>query len=683
MALTGKENTQGVPPLPGQYVELGPKERPFSSSKIPILSKSQLPSEPKQLPQAHSSAVKTKGLKMSKASSVGVPVLEPAAGLLSKGCPREPLGEMQLSVSGQRNVLEGGNASGKEAKAVEFVPDAEALASILSNTGLSNLVVSATHKPSLARRMPLHGNRVCSASSGIGRGSLYLGATAVNPVRPSHLSRSASKDVDRPQSGSLALNAQQLKALSTTLGNLGPRVEAKDNQPMENLQAGKCQDSAARPKMECLSSNTEAANGKQSDTTGSQVTPRASRTEEFVPDPAAKASILMNIGVSHSALGTGSKLSLARRVPIKDVRKPPICGSIRDENASLPGYRMSAPPTAKFGRVSCRSTQGLKGLAESGAFGGQLPVTPGNRCSVADYSLSGLARRVPVVQPQSTHFNPWRCNRALPSSCTAKRPAIQCLTETPQTKWMGGVTPRCTGLVSSRKDGSPVRWEKIAVRLFNDGLEASAKKVPPTRVIPSGMGKLQRIEFLARLLQQEVDGGVDEVTPSLGELHKLLVVHCSPASEAPEPDLVTTPSQAATPELGKQAAVSVAAVAAVPNTTLTSASSQPVCSGPSVCSLGPSPSCADSTGVTAASFSVAHFKRRLEDLLEAAQRFHEDCLNDECAFYTSRVTPFTQPLAPRCKEPVAKLLDAQDAMHFIPISSPRSPFTEAERAPPL
>ncbi|XP_060108326.1 tastin [Heteronotia binoei] len=680
MALTGKENIQGVLPLPGEYVELGPKESPLitTSSKIPVLFKSRLPSELKQLQQACSSAVKTKGLKMSKVSSAGVPVLEPGAGLLSKSCSREPLGEMQLSASGHRNVLEGGNANGKEASAVEFVPDPEALASILSNTGLSNHVVSATHKPSLARRVPLREKRACSASSGTGRGSLYVGATAANPVRTPHLSRSSSKDVDHPQSCSLALNAQQLKALSATLGNLRPGVEAKDHQLMENLQAGKCKDSAARSKTECLNSTTEAGNTKQSNSAGSKETTGSSWTEEdFVPDPAAKASILLNIGLSHSALGAGNKLSLARRVPVKDARKAPVCGNGRGENASLPGC---ASPTAKFGRVSCRSTQGLKGLKELGAFGAQLPVTPGNRCSVVDYSPSGLARRVPIVQSQSSHFSPWRYNRALLSSCPAKRSGIRCLTETPQTcTWTGGVTPHCTGTVSSKKDGSSVHWETIAVRLFNDGLEASAKKVSASRVIPSDMGKHQRIEFLARLLQQEVDGGIDEVTPSLEELHKLLLVHCSPTLEAPEPDLVTTPSQEITPELGERAAVSAAPVAPVPDTTFPTADSQPVCSTPFVCSLGPS-SGANSTGVPAASSSVAHFKQRLEDLLDAPRRFHEDCLNDECAFYTSRVTTSTQSSGPRCKEPVAKLLDAQDAQHFIPISSPRSSFPETERS---
>lgn len=50
--------------------------------------------------------------------------------------------------------------------------------------------------------------------------------------------------------------------------------------------------------------------------------------EEFVPDPAAKASILSNVGLSHSALHASGKLSLAQRVPVKDAQKPlAACGT--------------------------------------------------------------------------------------------------------------------------------------------------------------------------------------------------------------------------------------------------------------------------------------------------------------------------------------------------------------------
>ncbi|XP_054859804.1 tastin [Eublepharis macularius] len=609
MAQSGKENAQGGLPLRGKKMELGQKES-TAGSKIPVLVKSRPPAEQ----QAGPSAVKSQGCKTAKLSSVGVPVPEPTAGLLSMSSAREPLGPVQLSVSGHRNMLEVGNANDKEARAVEFVPDAAALASILSNTGLSNHTGSANQKPSLARRVPLRGNRACSASTGTGQGSRCGGAAA----RMSHLSRPASKDMEQPRSCILALNAQQLKALSTRLGDLGPGVEAKHSQPTESLEAGNCKDSSARPKTERLNSVTEAGNAKQSTPSGSKGTTGASWTEEeFVPDPAAKASILSNVGVSHSALGPGGKMSLARRVPVRDVRKPP--GSVMAENVS--------PATPKFGRVSCRSTKGLKGLKESGVSRAHLAVTPSNRCSMRDCLLTSEARRVPVAHPPS----------------------------------LG----------------------KIAVRLFNDGLEASAKRVPAGRVIPSDMGKLQRVEFLARLLQQEINSSVDEVAPSLEELHKLLSVRCSPASEAPEPDLViTTPLQDPTRQLGEQPVVPAASVAPVPSTTPNTTDSQPVCSAPSLPSLGPSPSGADSRGVSATSSSVAHIQQRVAAFIDARRHFYEGLLDDECAFYTSRVPTFAQSPVPRCKEPVAKALDAEDTTHFTPIST-QSPLAEVERFSPL
>lgn len=52
-------------------------------------------------------------------------------------------------------------------------------------------------------------------------------------------------------------------------------------------------------------------------------------------------------------------------------------------------------------RLSDFSLLLFAGLEDPEAFGAQLPITPGNRCSVVDYSLSGLARRVPIVQSQS------------------------------------------------------------------------------------------------------------------------------------------------------------------------------------------------------------------------------------------------------------------------------------------
>ncbi|XP_061471403.1 tastin isoform X2 [Rhineura floridana] len=694
MAQVGKENLQEVLSLPGISAEPGQKKStllaacPLSSSKIPVLSK-RVPPEVKQSQQqqqdrlqwACPSNVRSTGIKTHKMLHTGlVPgaaVLEPAPGLLPKSLSREPLGEMQLSTSGQRN--EGGVPNGKvfflvEANTVEFVPDVAALASIMSNTGLTKHMVSASHKPSLARRIPLRGNRECSASIGAGRGCLYTGTSTVNLVRMSHISKSTSKDTNQPWTCSLALNTRQCKTLSTTLENLGARVEvAKPTQPMEKLGVGKCKDSTARLKAKSPSFIAEAGDTTQSNSAGRKNTTGTPwKDEEFVPDPAAKASILQNIGLGHSSLGANSKQSLAQQVPLKDAYKPSItCGRTRGGNACLSGARMSAPSSEKFGRISCRSTQGLKGLEKLEASKAQLANTPGSRCSAVDCSPYGLARRVPIVHPQSLRCSPWIRN-CMPVSSWAKVKKFNLV---------GEITPQ-TGTLGSKQDGTAVPWEKIAVRLFEDEMAASAKKVAAFPVITPEKGKLQvsqqslqRIELLTQLLLQEMNGGVDhDIAPSQEELHKLLSAHCSPAVEAPKPGLLTTPLQEdPKANLCKQALVSLAIAPEHSASLATTSVQQPACPSPSMNSVQLPSSNGSST---------SQVKQRLDDLLSAPHRFHEACLNDECAFYTARVASAAKPSTQRCKEPVAKMLDAHDAMHFIPISAPLPTSTEAERFSP-
>ncbi|XP_068777594.1 tastin [Struthio camelus] len=78
---------------------------------------------------------------------------------------------------------------------------------------------------------------------------------------------------------------------------------------------------------------------------------------------------------------------------------------------------------------------------------------------------------------------------------------------------------------------------------------------------------------------------------------------------------------------------------------------------------------------------LAALRQRLGWLLAASQRFQEACLDDECAFYTSR-PPRPPPRPPRCPEPVGQLLRAQDAKHFIPISRPGAGGDGTDDSPP-
>ncbi|XP_072510684.1 tastin isoform X2 [Notamacropus eugenii] len=59
--------------------------------------------------------------------------------------------------------------------------------------------------------------------------------------------------------------------------------------------------------------------------------------------------------------------------------------------------------------------------------------------------------------------------------------------------------------------------------------------------------------------------------------------------------------------------------------------------------------------------------QQLNAWLKAIRLLYEGCLDDECAFYTGQGIPGPQRI---CKNPVATWLERQEAMDFVPISSP-------------
>ncbi|XP_039188778.1 tastin isoform X1 [Crotalus tigris] len=651
MAPVGKENQQVPLPFPKTLDKPSWKENTLlaagtsSSSKIPVLSKSRHPPEWRQS-QPQTCSFKARTYEMSHSN----PVLELAVGLAPKTPTREPFSEMQLTTPGCRN--EGDVSYGKEVNTAEFVSDPEALASILSNTGLSHQMVSAAHKPSLAQRVPLKGERARFTSIGKAYPSLDTEAPTVNPFRMSHISTSASTDIDRPQSLSLALDTQQLKTLSTTLKNWKPGVQmAKANQPTKTAKGDNSTSSleAKHPSNVAGGSlSTQSSSAGRKKNTGT-----SGEEEEFMPDPAAKASILLNIGLSHSGLGAMGKMSLAQRVPLKDARKLSVlCDNMQGEGPSLSQPRTSVMSAGKYGRVLCRTTPGPKGLAS----GAQQTNTPLKRCSNAECTPYGLARRVPITSSQSLRCSSWiRQRTPLSSRTTDKR-----------VKLLDRVTGPM-GAVGSKEEDASVPWEKIAVRLFDEEMAASVKKVPTVPAITKEMEKLQRVEYLAQLLQQEMDGDIDyEEAPSLKKLHKCLTVHGSPTLAAFKPELSPTPPQDPKPSLSEEAPDLTVTVTSAPTSTHTTSSQLHVC---------PSPSLQEASCPSFSATSTDLAKQRLDHLRTAPLRFHEACLNDECAFYTSRLASLTRPSAHRCQEPVAKMLNAHDTMHFTPISAtaPLSP----------
>ncbi|XP_010621919.1 tastin isoform X2 [Fukomys damarensis] len=102
-------------------------------------------------------------------------------------------------------------------------------------------------------------------------------------------------------------------------------------------------------------------------------------------------------------------------------------------------------------------------------------------------------------------------------------------------------------------------------------------------------------------------------------------------------------------------------------TSLTFCSQRPLCASPRICSLqSPRPPTGQAGRSSLAPGTLA-LRQRLKACLSAIHCSHEARLDDECAFYTSRVPP---PGPTRiCTNPVATVLEWQDALCFIPVGS--------------
>lgn len=98
---------------------------------------------------------------------------------------------------------------------------------------------------------------------------------------------------------------------------------------------------------------------------------------------------------------------------------------------------------------------------------------------------------------------------------------------------------------------------------------------------------------------------------------------------------------------------------------------RPLCASPAIRSLQSLRPPAGQAGPSSLAPRTLALRQRLKACLTAIHCFHEARLDDECAFYTSRAPPSGPSRV--CTNPVAKLLDWQDALCFIPIGSAAAP----------
>uniref|UniRef100_A0A8D1E946 Tastin n=1 Tax=Sus scrofa TaxID=9823 RepID=A0A8D1E946_PIG len=134
-----------------------------------------------------------------------------------------------------------------------------------------------------------------------------------------------------------------------------------------------------------------------------------------------------------------------------------------------------------------------------------------------------------------------------------------------------------------------------------------------------------------------------------------------PAEPSPKVEMERAPQS---PESSLQPSCGQRAPA---TTSLTFSSQRPLCASPpihSLQSLKPPTGQADPHNLAPRTLAL---RQRLRACLSAIHCFHEARLDDECAFYTSRAPP--SGLTRVCPNPVATLLEWQDALSFIPVSS--------------
>ncbi|XP_028389133.1 tastin isoform X1 [Phyllostomus discolor] len=102
-------------------------------------------------------------------------------------------------------------------------------------------------------------------------------------------------------------------------------------------------------------------------------------------------------------------------------------------------------------------------------------------------------------------------------------------------------------------------------------------------------------------------------------------------------------------------------------TSVTFSSQHPLCASPPIRSLQSLRPPTSQAGPSSLAPRTLALRQRLKACLTAIHCFHEARLDDECAFYTSRAPPLGPSRV--CTNPVAKLLEWQDALCFIPIGS--------------
>ncbi|XP_014340126.1 uncharacterized protein LOC102352166 [Latimeria chalumnae] len=418
---------------------------------------------------------------------------------------------------------------------------------------------------------------------------------------------------------------------------------------------------------------------EESSTDQSQKAEGSVTVGRFEPDPRALATILSNKGVSTADVKMPGKFSLAQRVPVKGrMGNPshPYASSLQmGSRASAYASLRSVTPGLELRHHSCIVSK--LAMKDSGS-----PFTPSRvlQEEAACPSMYGSARRVPNTRPQS------RMQSALKPRFPKIFQSPAAAQEVPSRlhlKWADVLSP----LSQTNKNESP-KMEKIAVQLFEDNDEGEALSDTSGAAVKTSwvsrvagiLSNLKRIEILTKRVQREMQEiGYPMLASDLKSCNDLYSVifsevrqalsNCTLLPESKDPSLHRLQAAAWPPQ---------------PTLPLASSRSTLVQTNPfpallSKKSVSTAPSCAPlhlnaKLGSTMPSSGLQKCPpcplRKLSHL-KGIQSFQETQLDDECAFYTSRLATQSQnarrDLERNNLNPLLKILMGQETMHFVPI----------------
>lgn len=628
---------------------------------------------------------------------------------------RKPLEELRPSPK-EQSVGPGPPPQKEISGAIEFVADPEALATILSGEGVKSCRLG--RQPSLAQRVLVRGSQGGTIRRGQGtRASTYLAPRTpqhrLDPARASCFSR-----LEGPGPRSWTLCTQKLEAVIPPSGPSFYPSARPSFQELKRETGGSSRtavsqasgfhlETPVQPASSLLEGEREVVTHSDEGGRGppglAQWVPlRESRELTHTKDSPACHLVPSPGPVLLPSIPRPSPFGLAKRVPSPGSSAPPSYSVLR-RLAIRPKTQFTPIPSAP----KAQQAQCLSGLSPQSCP--EEPALPWEQIAVRLFDQENCKRlqegsgKPPMATPHGPH--PSRT----PNLQELKMQRISILKQLLQQEVEGLAESKCAPLSGGssldmvelrsllaeipRTLNAPVQNSgafRLPELLQHSGLPKpcfpeecgepqlcpgaepeAARPCPPAEPGPPEPCHRREPEIPEPTTQKQ-----PEVSESCPPVEPASVQACS-QGQAGLPE----PSPRAEPEASEACSLEPRSTEPSPQpccgqwapatTSVIFSSQRPLCASPAIHSLQSLRPPAGQAGPSSLAPRTLALRQRLKACLTAIHCFHEVRLDDECAFYTSRAPPSGPSRV--CTNPVAKLLDWQDALCFIPIGSAASP----------